>query len=58
MCGTNHTNQTENDSAYTHHTVFFRGDAPDEDFARARYYNKEIMKLRKLKIAALRKQHQ
>jgi len=54
-CGTFHKSPVENNSAYTHHTVWFRGDAPSEDFARARYYNKEIMKLRKQKIEAIEK---
>jgi len=44
-CGTKHKSQLESSNAYTHHTVWFRGDPPSEDFARARYYNKEINKL-------------
>ncbi len=46
-CGTHHNNASESNSAYTHHTVWFRGDPPNEDFARVRYYSKEIIKLRK-----------
>ena len=46
-CGTEHSSTNENDQAYTHHTVFFRGDAPDEEFARARYYHKQIKGIRK-----------
>lgn len=55
-CGTHHKNPNQNNSAYTHHTVWFRGDAPSEDFARSRYFNKEIMKLRTQKLEAIRNQ--
>jgi len=44
-CGTHHKSQLESATAYTHHTVWFRGDAPTEDFARQRYFNKEIKKM-------------
>jgi len=55
-CGTLHKSKMENDAAYTHHTVWFRGDAPDEEFARARYYNKEIKKLQILKAENKKKE--
>ena len=45
-CGTKHKSQLESATSYTHHTVWFRGEAPDEAFARARYYNKEIKKIK------------
>lgn len=45
QCGTFQKSDLESATAYTHHTVWFRGDPPSEDFARARYYNKEIKKL-------------
>jgi len=44
-CGTKHKTTLESATAYTHHTIWFRGDPPKEDFARQRYYNKEVKKL-------------
>jgi len=45
-CGTKHKSQLESATAYTHHTIWFRGEPPSENFARSRYYNQEIAKLK------------
>jgi len=57
-CGTRHTSKEQNESAYTHHTVWFKGDAPDEEFARARYYNKRIIKLDDRKLKEIKKENE
>ena len=44
-CGTRHNYRLSSKTSYTHHTIWFRGDPPDENFARVRYYNKEIKRL-------------
>jgi len=48
-CGTKHKSAVESATAYTHHTVWFRGDPAPESFARERFFNKEISKLQKAK---------
>ena len=48
-CGKKHTKKEQTIGAYTHHTVWFRGDAPTREFARARYYNQKLATLSKKK---------
>ncbi len=44
-CGSMHKSNLQSATAYTHHTIWFRGQAPSIDFARSRYYNKKIRDL-------------